>query len=293
MRRRRALMLVALWPLSIGAYGAQQRPTFRSVSDLVPVHVSVRSGRKLVSGLGVQDFELFDNGIRQQITSVTAENLPVDVTLVVDSSGSVIRSIDRFKADVRQIGGALNATDEVRLVTFDTSVRQVFPMQPASRRLPVDEIKVGNMTSLIDAVTFALARAPRPDRRHLVFVFTDGYDNASMLGYQALPTLVGHTDVILNIVLCKVTGVPDTGAPAAIDALAAAAARTGGVLYPPSDELQDVVEAFKQTLDAFRHSYVLYYSPTDVASTGWHEISVRVTRPGNYDVQARQKYFGG
>ena len=291
--RRRALMLVALWPIALGTPAAQQRPTFRAVSDLVPVHVSVRSGRRLVSGLAAADFELLDNGVRQQITSVTAETLPVDVTLVVDASGSVIRSLDRFKSDVRQIGGALNPNDEVRLVTFDTSVKQVFPMQPASRRLPVDEIKIGNMTSLIDAVTFALARAPRPGRRHLVFVFTDGYDNASMLGYQALPALVGHTDVILNVVLSKVSGVPDSGAPTAIDALAAAAARTGGVLYPPSDELQDVVEAFKQTLDAFRHSYVLYYSPTGVDPSGWHEISVRVTRPGTYEVQARQKYFGG
>jgi VWFA-related protein len=292
MKRTAAAALVTTLALVVPAR-AQETARFRTGTDAVAVEASVRRERRPVQGLKAADFELLDNGVRQQITSVTAETLPVDVTLVVDTSGSVIRSLDRFKADVRQIGGALNPNDEVRLVTFDTSVKQVFPMQPASRRLPVDEIKIGNMTSLIDAVTFALARAPRPDRRHLLFVFTDGYDNASMLGYQALPALVGHTDVILNVVLSKVSGVPDTGAPAALDALAAAAARTGGVLYPPSDELQDVVEAFKQTLDAFRHSYVLYYSPTDVDPAGWHEISVRVTRPGTYDVQARQKYFGG
>ena len=68
---------------------------------------------------------------------------------------------------------------------------------------------------------------------------------------------------------------------------------TLGTLYPPSDSSGDVVAAFAQTLDAFRHSYVLYYIPTGVPREGWHDIAVHVTRAGTYDVAARQRYFGG
>ena len=280
--------------LAIAAAGprAQQQPTFRSVSDLVAVQVSVHTARSVVSGLTASDFELMDNGVRQEISAVSADKVSADVTLVVDTSGSVIRSLDRFKSDVRRMADELRPNEQLRLITFDTGVREVLPMAPAARRLPVDAIRSGDLTSLLDAMLMALARAPRPDRRALVFVFTDGYDNASLLGYSALPALAGRVDAVLHIVLVKVTGVPTPAVNPAFDALGAAAARTGGTLYPPGEAPADVVAAFKLALEAFRHGYVLYYSPAGVARGGWHDINVRVTRPGAFDVQARQGYGG-
>jgi VWFA-related protein len=290
------MLLAAAAAVTLSAQTAAQdqaQPTFRSVSDAVPVHVAVRRDRKLVAGLTTGDFELFDNGIRQTISRVTMETMPVDVSLVIDTSGSVVRSMDRFRSDARRMAGMLGSQDEVRLLTFDSKVAQTIPMQSASKRLPVDSIRAGDLTSFLDATLFALARAPRPDRRHLVFVFTDGFDNASVAGYGMLPLVASRTESVLHIVLVKVTGVPDEGSPAAREALATAAARTGGTLYPPSESSGDVVAAFAQTLDAFRHSYVLYYIPTGVPREGWHDIAVHVTRAGTYDVAARQRYFGG
>jgi VWFA-related protein len=289
--RRRTLVTLVLAIASAGPR-AQQQPTFRSVSDLVAVQVSVHTARSVVSGLAAADFELTDNGVRQEISAVSADKVSADVTLVVDTSGSVIRSLDRFKSDVRRMADELRQNEQLRLITFDTSVREVLPMAPAARRVPVDAIRSGDLTSLLDAMLMALARAPRPDRRHLVFVFTDGYDNASLLGYSALPALAGRVDAVLHIVLVKVTGVPTPAVNPAFDALAAAAERTGGALYPPGEAPADVVAAFRLALEAFRHGYVLYYSPAGVTRGGRHDIKVRVTRPGTFEVQARQGYGG-
>ena len=289
----RAIVVAVAVALLAAGPRARQQPTFRSVSDLVAVQVSVHTARSVVSGLSAADFALEDNGVRQEITAVSADKVSTDVTLVVDTSGSVIRSLDRFKSDVRRMADELRPNEQLRLLTFDTSVREVVPMAPASHRVPVDAIRSGDQTSLLDAMLIALARAPRPDRRQLVFVFTDGYDNASLLGYSALPALAGRVDAVLHIVLVKVTGVPTPSASPAFDALAVAAARTGGAIYPPGEAPADVVTAFRLALEAFRHGYVLYYTPTAVARGGWHEIKVRVTRPGAYDVQARQGYGGG
>ncbi len=270
----------------------QSRPTFRASADVVPVHVSVRTDRAQVAGLTAADFELSDNGVRQDITAVSADALAVDVTLVVDTSGSVVRSIGRFKSDVRDIVKQLRDDEQVRLITFDTELRQIFPMQGASGRVPVDEIRTGDLTSLLDAMLFALARAPRPDRRHLVLVFTDGYDNASLIGYRAIADLASRTDATLYVVLVKQPGVP-ANRPNEIATLSEAAARTGGTFFPPSDDARDIPAAFKQTLEAFRHGYVLYFTPAGVPREGWHTLTVRVTKPGAYDVRARQGYFGG
>ncbi|MFI5177474.1 MAG: VWA domain-containing protein [Vicinamibacterales bacterium] len=276
-----------------GASAQQPQPTFRSVSDLVPVQVSVHTARSVVTNLTAADFELTDNGVRQEISAVSADTVSADVTLVVDTSGSVIRSLDRFKSDVRRMADQLRPNEQVQLITFDTDVREPVAMQPASRRVLVDAIRIGNMTSLLDAMLAALARAPRPDRRHLVFVFTDGYDNASVLGYNALPAIAARSEAVLHIVLVKVPGVPVPSPNPAFDALAAAAARTGGALYLPDQAPADVVAAFKLAVEAFRHGYVLYYTPRGVTREGWHDIRVTITRPGAYDVAARQGYFGG
>jgi VWFA-related protein len=271
----------------------QPQPTFRAVSDVVAVQVSVHTARTVVKGLTASDFVLADNGVAQEITAVAADKVSTDVTLVVDTSGSVIRSLDRFKTDVRRMADELRPDEQLRVVTFDTAIREVRAMQPVSKRVPVDAIRSGGMTSLLDAMGMALARAPRPDRRHLVFVFTDGVDNASLLGYTAMPALAGRTDAVLHIVLVKITGVPGEYPSPASRALEAAAARTGGALYPPNEAPADVVAAFTLAVEAFRHGYVLYYTPKGVARPGWHDINVRVTKPGAYEVQARQGYEGG
>jgi hypothetical protein len=56
---------------------------------------------------------------------------------------------------------------------------------------------------------------------------------------------------------------------------------------------QDLSESFTQAFDEFRTSYVLRYTYEGPARPGWHELAVRVTRRGMYDVRARQGYFAG
>ena len=55
---------------------------------------------------------------------------------------------------------------------------------------------------------------------------------------------------------------------------------------------QDLGPAFVRALNDFRTSYVLRYAIQGQAKAGWHELQVRVTRPGEYEVRARKGYFG-
>ena len=81
-----------------------------------------------VSGLGAADFTLKDNGVPQTIDAVVVEAVPIDVTLVVDTSGSAAGAIARLLADAQKISGRLRATDRFRLLTIDTYVHQLLPM---------------------------------------------------------------------------------------------------------------------------------------------------------------------
>jgi len=55
----------------------------------------------------------------------------------------------------------------------------------------------------------------------------------------------------------------------------------------------DSLKAFQEILADFRSSYVLQYTPTGVPAQGWHEIKVKVQRPGSFTVRARRGYQGG
>lgn len=294
MRRAMRRMLVALMiaaPAALPAQDGTVGPLFRANTDLVPVYVSVRAGNDIVGSLSSSDFALADRGVAQTVEMASSDAVPIDVTLVVDTSRSVINSLPLFRTEVQAIVAELQPNEQIRLITFDTEVRQILAMQPSSSRPPVQQIQLGDTTSLADALVFALARARRPERRHLVFVFTDGYDTSSILGYGALPELASHTDSIVHIALVRPSGF-DVPSVSAVGALAAAASRTGGSLYPPSQNEGGIVAAFKRAIDDFRHSYVLFFTPTDVPGPGWHDISVKVQKPGNFSVRAREGYFG-
>jgi VWFA-related protein len=276
---------------ALSAVPVAQNPTFRTSTDMVPVYVSVRTGGDTVGALQPADFSIADRGVAQKVEMVSADAVPIDVTLVVDTSRSIINSLPLFRTEVQAIVAALLPNEQIRLITFDTEVRQILAMQSPSDRPPVQQIQLGDSTSLADALVMALARAHRPDRRHLVFVFTDGVDTSSILGYGALAEIASHTHSIVHIALVKPSG-SDLPSVDAMSALASAAARTGGSLYPPTQNQGGIVAAFQRAIDDFRHSYVLYFTPTDVPGSGWHDISVRVSKPGNFQVRAREGYFG-
>jgi hypothetical protein len=56
---------------------------------------------------------------------------------------------------------------------------------------------------------------------------------------------------------------------------------------------ESIAAFFESILANFRQRYVLRYQPRGVPPDGWHTITVKVTKPGKYDVQARRGYFGG
>ncbi len=58
--------------------------------DMVVLHATVRNRHgTLVSGLGKEDFQVYEDGILQQIEYFSHEDIPVTVGLVVDNSGSM------------------------------------------------------------------------------------------------------------------------------------------------------------------------------------------------------------
>ena len=135
-----------------------------------------------------------------------------------------------------------------------------------------------------------LSRFGRPPRRG-ERIDVDGF---AVTGFAAaLTALASRADALLHVVLVKPNVAPSAEAARDIALLADAAARTGGALYPPTPKDAELVPSFERAIEAFRGSYVLYFSPTGVTRTGWHALTVDLVKPGNFQLRARQGYYGG
>lgn len=303
---------------SLLAEGAQRQSVFRSSATVVSVDVSVRAGDRAVGGLGPDDFIVTDNGVPQQITAVDLATVPIDLTLVVDVSGSTAGRIAQYRAAVVEIARLLHSEDRFRLIAFATDVTEVVPLQPAARRPPVDRLTVGRLTSLNDALITALVRRVDLDRRHLIVAFSDGDDSFSVTPTSRVFQVARRAEAVLHLAIspasARVMAPVPPGAnaatpgiryggglqaqggfpaePDAIRTLELAAQATGGQRLSPGFS-GSLVGAFRVAFQDFRSSYVLQYRPTGVPLEGWHSIGVTLARPHDYTVRARNGYFGG
>ena len=158
----------------------------------------------------------------------------------------------------------------------------------------VDVLRSNLSVSVVDGLFYAIAWPVEPDRRHLVVAFTDGLDRYSVLDKGTLFRLAAHSDAVLHVVFIWSAaeygnGVPSQKVEIDRDTVSEAARRTGGTVRTGTDAAQDLAAIAED----YRTSYVLQYTPRGTPAPGWHELRVRVTRPGRFDVRARQGYEVG
>jgi VWFA-related protein len=311
-RRSCAAALALAAAIAVVAFGTRtadaQQHTFRSGVDVVRVDVLVTNGRIGITGLKPGDFELRDNGVLQTIDTIARESLPLTVTFVIDTSGSVAgRKMQHLGSAVDLVLQGLRAQDRVGLVTFSHRIWQRMPLtadvEPIRRILTATEAAGG--TALNDAVYTGLALSESQDARTLVLVFSDGLDNASWLDDETVERAARRADAVVYGVAvgASTTTVyqssdrgatsqerPDyvRGQTAFLETIASA---TGGRVIR-ADTTDNLPKAFDEILQEFRTRYLLTYSPRGVDTPGWHAIDVKI-KGRRADVRARRGYERG
>jgi VWFA-related protein len=302
--RRLLLVVMAVATIVASTSAQQSQRVFRAGTSIVTVDVSVLDGSKLVRGLTAADFEVLDDGVTQQLEMLDVESLPLDLTVIVDTSGSVEPMTEDIRLYVKNAAEVLRIDDRFRLITFAGDVHDVFGLRPATETPPVEAIGADGATSIYDALMAGLMRTRRGDRRQLLVAFTDGIETNSAMDLSAVQEVARRSDSVLDIFIVKqvfpgpqpvryldTRGYWLTRAEYELDKLGDVARATGGWLDDVYVRPQ-LPERLKQTLEDFRTSYVLRYRPEGVTQQGWHTIDVRV-RSGSYKVRARSGYYWG
>lgn len=303
--------VLTAWPPAAvsreAAAQAAQPPTFRSGAAAIAVDVSVRgSNRRPIPGLTAADFEIYDNGVLQQVDDVTYGKLPIDIAVALDVSHSVTgRLLEQLRRGVTQLMRDLGPDDRLKLVLVNARISRVvdYTRDTTSVEEAIRAVEAGGGTSLFDALSVALVSAKAPERRQLIVVFTDGRDSTSTTGEAMLSEIALRTRATLAFVLPSTPPVLMSDArgymsrvrsfvrPAVPAATFQALARdTGGSVLLASTDT-NLAAAFRRVLDEFRSAYVLHYTARGVEPGGFHSLRVHVSRTGA-QIQARRGYFG-
>ena len=281
--------------LSSTASGQQ----FRSAAELVTVDVLVTDGRSPIAGLTTADFELTDNGTLQTVEQIYVEQLPLNIVMVLDTSGSVQgERLRALKAGAITVIERLRPRDRAAVVTFShrLDLRAALTDDIAALRRSVNTLDAAGSTALRDAAFAALALRTADATRTLVLLFSDGLDTASILSEAQVLEIARRSDAIVYTIGIRQAPVRNRAGfrisgdtPVDHRFLERVSRETAGrLLY--AEQNRDIERTFARVLEEFNTRYVLGYAPRGVAGSGWHRLEVRLKKRSG-TVLARRGYF--
>jgi Mg-chelatase subunit ChlD len=195
-------LLVGCLALQAQAPPQAGRPRFVASADAVGIDVLVTDARGPVRGLTSSDFQVSDNGIRQTVAVVSATDLPLTVSLVVDTSESVAGPIlPRLAAGA--LLGKLTPQDRVTVLTAaDVVASSAIADAPSGAAVDgLQHLTAAGGTRLFDAVWAALqligVPAPSTPQRAMVVVFSDGRDTTSWFDADAARAQLDRSQAVV------------------------------------------------------------------------------------------------
>ena len=282
--------LLGLAPLTLAA---QETTTFHMDVRLVNIFVNVtdRNGA-IVGGLTRDDFAVFEDGRPQQIAIFEKQSeLPLNLTLAIDTSGSVHKDINEEAGAARRFARAiLRPQDQMSVLQFATTVRELTPF---TNKLSVINHGLGELrkdwaTALYDAICLGSERLGGKEGRKVLVVISDGDDTAKDRTYdQALEAALRNEVMIYSLIDVPIAASAgrDTGGEHALITLAE---QTGGKHFYVSDGGLD--KAFARVSDDLRTQYLLgYYPKNQEPGRAFHRVTVTIPRAAAHEFNVRNK----
>jgi len=286
--------------LCAAALAAQQMDTIKVNVNLVRIVASVKNNAgQLVGTLRQDDFEIYDNGARQEVAVFSRQTeQPLSIALLVDTSGSTAKEL-KYEGDsaARFLHALLaegNPEDAVALYSFNYDIRleHDFTHNYASLERPLKTLHGEASTSLYDAIYYASRALENRQGRKAIIVVTDGGDTTSVRDLKTALKAAQLADaVIYAVVVLPITN--DAGRNiGGENALTIMAQGTGGRTFLPSVG-KELDKTFSDIIMELRTQYLLGFYPHDVPlkKDPFHRLEVRLKSP-ELRVSARNGYYG-
>jgi Ca-activated chloride channel homolog len=271
---------------------------YADVEEVV-LNATVLDGSNLVENLTRDNFQVFEDGVKQNLISFQHTDLPVSMGLVVDNSGSMYRKRPSVNKSALDLVQASNPQDEAFVVNFsdEAFIDSEFTSDIRKLREGLSHIDSRGGTALYDAVVASadklVADAKRP--KQVLILITDGEDNASTLTLEQTIRRVQQLSgpVIYSIGLLFGDEMSRAEVRHARRALEMLSGETGGMAFFPKS-IDQVDQIAAEVARDIRSQYTLGYhstKPTTVPGFRRVEVIAEAKGMGKLTVRTRTGYF--
>jgi Ca-activated chloride channel family protein len=306
--KRRAAVTASIVVAAAALAPAQQQPAtpqapaFRAGVEIVSLNVTVSDATtRYITDLEQPDFQVFEDGVLQDVTFFTKANLPIALALLIDTSASMESRLTTAQEAAIGFARRLRTQDLAEIVDFDSRavILQTFTNDAASLEQAIRKTSAGGSTSMYNAIYIALKDLKRvvatnvdEIRRQAIVVLSDGEDTSSLLPFEEVLDLAKRSETaIYAIGLRSGEGSGATrGFREAEFVLRQLAQETGGRAFFPN-EIEELPAIYTQIADELSSQYTIGYSSRNSKRDGaWRRIVVRVNRP-SAAARTKQGYY--
>jgi len=255
-----------------------------------------------VTDLQQDEFQVFEDGAKQDLTFFNRTNLPIALSLLMDTSASMEVRLPTAQEAAIGFARRLRVQDMAEVVDFDSrvTVLQSFTNNAGLLEQAIRRTSAGGSTSLYNAVYIALRDLKKVTvknvdeiRRQAIIVLSDGEDTSSLLPFEEVLDLAKRSETVIYTI-----GLRDNsegagksrGFKEAEFVLRQLAQQTGGRPFFPS-QVSELASIYGQISDELSSQYTVGYTSKNGKRDGaWRRVVVRVARP-NLTSRTKQGYF--
>jgi len=272
---------------------AAGQTTFRSGVDLVALSVVVTDGRdKFVSGLSAADFAVIEDGVPQQVSFFSAAAVPMDLALLLDTSGSMVDKMSIVHEAATGFVSSARPGDRITIVDIKDGVKVLHPLDEDldGARAAIRGTSARGGTALYNGLYMTLKemvklrRTNGEVRRQAMLVLSDGDDTSSLVDFDDVMEVAKQSGIAIYTItlrtdLQRLLAYAKTNAVAGDFGMRALAQETGAKAFFPG-AAADLGGVYGMIADELASQYSLGYISTNTRPDGvYRRVVVRVTQP--------------
>jgi Ca-activated chloride channel family protein len=276
-------------------------PVFGTGIEVINLNVSITDARgRYVTDLTKNDFAVFEDGVRQELSIFNHEDIPISLVLMIDTSASMDEKLPTARAAAIRFVGTLRPQDNAQIMQFNdrTTILQDFVADHDALDSAISRTEAAGPTALHNALYVALKELEKQKtqalRRRAIVLLSDGEDTASLVSDDQVLDLARKTEINIYAISLRPRRMQDRNAvkfSQAAHLLTALTQDTGGQVHFPNS-LSELDAVYDRIAEELRTQYSLGYVSNNGRRDGkWRRIVVRV--PTREELQVRHKlgYF--
>jgi Ca-activated chloride channel homolog len=240
---------------------------------------------RLISGLRKDNFLVFDDKVRQEISHFSDTDSPVSIGIVFDTSSSMKDRMRTAQQALKRFIDSSHQDDDFFMITFNDrpKLAKGFTTSADDLIAALQGTKPEGSTALYDAVYLALEKAQEGrQRKKAILIISDGQDNHSRYSERELRRRVNEADVQVYAIGLTDSFSDDLRATQyGKRVLAQIVYQTGGrAFFPNAYNENALIEACMRIAVELRHQYSVGFYPSDQSRTGRrHSLEIRLNAP--------------